>query len=188
MTMPRILFQESQRFTQAFLWVPLTLLTSFVSGTTLWMIMRQVVNEIPFGDEPISNEMLLGLGGAVIGVNALIVVFFATARMQTEVTSDGLFIRFFPFHRRTRKIGLENVETMAAVTYRSLLEYGGYGIRRYPKATAYNVRGLEGVRINYENGVHVMIGTQHPEALFNALQTVLEHQAGADTEGGHDHE
>jgi hypothetical protein len=176
-TAPRVLFQELQRFTQAFLWIPLTLLTSFVSGTTLWMIMRQVVNGIPFGDPAISNELLLGLGSAVITVNALILLFFATARMQTEVTTRGLFVRFFPFHRKTRQISLDDVESVSVVIYRALIQYGGYGIRRYPKATAYCVRGLEGVRLDYANGVHVLIGSQDAEALFHAIQTVLEERA-----------
>jgi len=174
---PRVLFQESQRFTQAFLWIPLTLLTSFVSGTTLWMIMRQVVNGIPFGEPGISNGMLLGLGSAVIVANALILLLIAMARMQTEVSDRGLFVRFFPFHRKTRQISLDEVDSVSVVVYRALIQYGGYGIRRYPKATAYCVRGLEGVRLDYANGVHILIGSQQADALFHAIQTILEERA-----------
>jgi len=172
----QILFQEVQRFRQAFLWIPLTLLTSFVSGTTLFIMVRQLVQEIPFENGALSDAQLLAIGSMVIAFNAAILLFFVVAKMQTEVTTDGLYVRFFPFHRRTRKISLDDVETVSAVEYRALLEYGGYGIRKYPKSTAYNVRGIDGVRINYENGCHVMIGTQHPDALFAAIKTVLENE------------
>lgn len=173
---PQILFQEVQRFRQAFLWIPLTLLTSFVSGTTIFIMVRQLVQGIPFENGALTDGQLLALGSMVIAFNAVILLFFGLAKMQTEVTADGLFVRFLPFHRKTRQISLDHVESVAAVEYRALLEYGGYGIRRYPRSTAYNVRGIEGVRINYDNGCHVMIGTQHPDELFAAVKTVLEYR------------
>lgn len=174
---PRVYYREDQRFRQAFLWVPLIVGSAFLSGTTIWMIMRQVVQGIPFGEYAMSNSRMLALGVFVLTVNFAIVLFFATAKLQLEVNDRGLFLRFFPFHRKTRQVSLEAVASISAVEYRALLEYGGYGIRRRPNATCYAVRGLEGVRIDYENGCHVMLGTQHPEALFQALRHVLDAQA-----------
>jgi hypothetical protein len=176
-TPPRVYFREDQRFRQAFLWVPLIFGSAFVSGTTVWMIMRQVVQDTPFGEQAMSNSSMLALGAFVLGVNFSIVLFFVIAKLQVEVNDRGLFLRFFPFHRKTRQVSLEDVASISAIEYRALLEYGGYGIRRSRKSTCYTVRGLEGVRIDYENGCHVLLGTQHPDALFQALRHALDSQA-----------
>lgn len=177
---PRVYFREDQRFRQAFLWVPLIFGSAFVSGTTVWMIMRQVVQDNPFGEQAMSNGAMLALGAFVLGVNFAILLFFVVAKMQLEVNDRGLFLRFFPFHSKTRQISLDDVESISAVEYRALLEYGGYGIRRSRRATLYGVRGIEGVRIDYSNGCHVMLGTQHPDALFQALRHVVDSRAASE--------
>jgi hypothetical protein len=177
---PRVYFREDQRFRQPFLWIPLILGSAVASGTTLWMIARQVVGGIPFGDYAMSNEAMLAAGAVVLCLNFIIILFFAVACLQIEVNDRGLFLRFFPMHRKARQISLDEVTSITAVQYQALLDYGGYGIRKYPRSTAYNVRGEDGVRIDYENGCHVLLGTQHPEALFQALKHVLESTDAAD--------
>lgn len=166
---PEILFREDQQFRQPLLWIPLCCVSAFCSGTVLWMISRQVVQGIPFGDDAMSNGQMLLLGGIIILLNAGLLLFIAALKLQTEVTAEGLFIRFRPVHRKTRQIDLDNVTAVTAVKYRPALEYGGWGIRRGRHGTAYNVTGDLGVRIDYDNGYHLLIGTRHPEELKNAI-------------------
>jgi hypothetical protein len=174
-TKPAILiyFREDQRFRSPLLWVPLIVASAFLSGTTVWMIMTQVVQGKPFGEDAMSNSAMLALGGFVLLFNLLVVMFFVVAKMQVEVNSEGLFLRFFPFHRKTRCINLEGATRVSVEFYRALLEYGGWGIRRYPRATLYSTGGDHGVRIDFDNGCHIMLGTRHPEALMNALKHLL---------------
>lgn len=168
-----IYFREDQRFRQPLLWIPLIVASAFLSGTTIWMIMRQVVQDTPFGEDAMSNSSMLGMGAFVLLVNACIILFFATAKMQTEVNDGGLFVRFFPFHRKTRRIGLEQVTRVSIEEYNAFLEYRGYGIRRYPKATLYAVGGNQALRLDYDNGCHILLGTRHPEAMLAAMKRIL---------------
>ena len=170
---PEILFREDQQFRQPLLWIPLCCVSAFLGGTVVWMISRQVIQDIPFGKDAMSNERMLLLGGLILALNAGVLLFIALLKLQTEVTTRGLFIRFKPLHRKTRQIDLTGVTAVTAVEYRPAMEYGGWGIRRGRHGLAYSVTGNLGVRIDYEHGYHLLIGTRHPEALKEAIDRCM---------------
>ncbi len=170
---PEILFREDQQFRQPILWIILLGMSAFCVGTIAWMISRQVVQGIPFGDDAMSNNQMVVLGAVIVALNAVLILLFYSLKLQTEVTAQGLFIRFRPFHRKTRQIDLSGVTSVAAVQYRPAMEYGGWGIRRGRSGTAYNVTGDLGVRMDYENGYHLLIGTRHPDALKAAIDQCM---------------
>lgn len=170
---PEILFREDQQFRQPILWIILLGMSAFCAGTIAWMISRQVIQEIPFGEDAMSNTQMVVLGAIIVVLNAILILLFYGIKLQTEVTPLGLFIRFKPFHRKTRQIDLSGVTSVAAVKYRPAMEYGGWGIRRARHGTAYNVTGDLGVRIDYENGYHLLIGTRYPEELKAAIDQCM---------------
>ena len=169
----QLYFREDQRFRSPFLWIPLIGVTAFFSGTIVWMISRQVFQDIPFGDDAMSNGKMLVLGAFILLINASLLALVASFKLQTEVTNEGLFIRVLPFHRKTRKIDLEGIAAVSAVQYRPAMEYGGWGIRTGRNGRAYNAIGNLGVRIDYEHGYHLMVGTCHPEELKMAMDAML---------------
>lgn len=174
-----ILFREDQQFRQPLLWIILLVVSSFCIGTIAWMINRQVIQGNPFGEDAMSNTQMIALGGAIILLNLGFLAFIASLKLQTEVARQGLFIRFRPIHRRTRQIDLGGVTAVNAVQYRPALEYGGWGIRWTRNGKAYNVSGDLGVRIDYENGRHLLIGTRHPDALKQAIDQCMNPGPGA---------
>jgi len=171
-----LLFREDQSFRSPLLWIPLIGVTALCCGTIAWMVSRQVIQDIPFGDDAMSNGKMLALGSFIIALNGLFLVFMASLKLQTEVTTAGLFIRFRPVHRRTRLIDLSGVTAVTAVEYRPAMEYGGWGIRYGRNGQAYNVTGNLGVRIDYENGCHLLIGTRYPEELKAAMDAMMAAQ------------
>lgn len=170
---PDIYFREDQQFRQPLLWILLLGGSAFCIGTIAWMISRQVVQGIPFGVDAMSNRQMVGLGTIITGLNLFLLVLIHSLKLQTEVTSAGLFIRFKPLHRKTRQIDLTGVTSVASVQYRPAMEYGGWGIRRGRHGMAYNVTGDLGVRIDYENGYHLLIGTQYPDDLKSAIDRYM---------------
>lgn len=168
----RILFQEVQRFRQAWLWILLVGITSICSGTVLWFFKRQFIDGTPIGEPPMADTTLLLTGGACILANVLFLLFFAGVKLQTEVSDAGLFVRFYPLHRKVRKLDLSEAEGAEAVLVSPLLEYGGWGLRLGRRFTAYNISGNEGLRIYYTNGCHVFVGSQHAEALEAAVHEI----------------
>lgn len=170
---PDILFREDQSFRQPLLWIILLGVSSFCTGTILWMISRQVLQDIPFGDDAMSNSKMVILGGIILLLNVGFLVFMASLKLQTEVTAAGLFVRFRPLHRKTRQIDLTGVISVSAVQYKPARDYGGWGIRWGRNGKAYNVSGDLGVRLDYDNGLHLLIGTQHPDALKSAIDVCM---------------
>ena len=170
---PDIYFREDQQFRQPLLWIILLCVSSFCTGTIAWMVSRQVVQGIPFGDDAMSNSQMVLLGGIIVLLNLGFLTFMAVLKLQTEVTAAGLFIRFKPIHRKVRQIDLDGVAAVTAVQYRPALEYGGWGIRWTRNGKAYNVSGDLGVRIDYDHGFHLLIGTCHPDELKQAIDQCL---------------
>lgn len=170
---PETLFREDQQFRQPILWIILLGMSAFCGGTIAWMISRQVIQDIPFGEDAMSNDKMVLLGAIILALNGILLLLFYTLKLQTEVTPQGLFIRFKPFHRKTRQIDLSGVTSVVSVQYRPAMDYGGWGIRRGRSGTAYNVTGDLGVRIDYENGYHLLIGTRYPDELKAAIDQYM---------------
>lgn len=170
---PRVLFQEEQRFRQTWLWLLLLSVFSVSTGTTLWVAVRQLVYGEVVGKNPMSDTTLLFFTLFTVSLNIGLVWLIYAARLRVEVSTAGLFVYFFPFHRRVHQISLEEVSSYGVVEYHALSEYGGWGIRKRLRATAYNVSGNLGVRIHYANHYHYLIGSQRPHALADALECLL---------------
>jgi hypothetical protein len=115
-------------------------------------------------------------------LNLLYVLRYALGTLQTEVTYRGLFVRYWPRQRKVRKIDLAGVTDVRTVAYRPFVQYGGRGLRRQPRGTAYTVGGRHGVRLDYDNGAHVLIGTREHERLAEAIRLVLGRESAAQRE------
>jgi hypothetical protein len=120
-----------------------------------------------------SDTALAVTGTLLIVLEIGIVAMFAAMKLITEVRSDGLYIRFLPFHLSFRRIPLEDMAGFEARMYRPIREYGGWGIRFGRGGRAYNVSGNRGVRIDYANGKHILIGSQRADELAAAIGSVL---------------
>lgn len=164
-----MLFREDQRFRSWWLLAIVVLSSSVAIGGGLLLIVGQVIMGHPMGTRPMPDSLALvaGVFQTLIGLS-LIWLFYASV-LQVEVTPKGLFVRFFPFHLKVRQIDLSDVTAIRAVTYHPIREYGGWGLRMGRRSRCYNVRGNEGVRIDYAHNFHLLIGSQHAEALEAAL-------------------
>ncbi len=101
-------------------------------------------------------------------------VLFLLLKLETEVRSDGLYVRFFPFHIRYRKFTAEDLSEYYARTYRPILEYGGWGIKWGKRGKAYNASGNRGVQLVLKNNKRLLIGSQRPEELVDAISSLLK--------------
>jgi len=95
---------------------------------------------------------------------------FVFGRLITEVREDGIYIRFVPFHRRSRKIPFKDLKEYQVRTYRPILDYGGWGIRCGLKGKAYTVSGNRGVQLELTSGERLLVGSQRPEELWQAIR------------------
>ena len=83
--------------------------------------------------------------------------------MTTEVTPTDVRVWFgwVPTYRRFVAVGA--VQRIEVVSYRPLLDYGGWGIRTGRDGErVLNARGNRGVRLDLADGTRLLIGSQRP--------------------------
>lgn len=159
----KVLYREVQHFRQAWLWAFLI----FILLLAVYAIVQQLAWGRPFGSNP-APDVLLMVIVAVFGV--AFPTFFCLMNLTTEVRGDGLYFRFFPFHRSFRRIPWEEMKEYGVRTYSALKDYGGWGIRYGREGKAYNVSGNHGVQLELSNGDRVLIGSQRPEEFLGAME------------------
>lgn len=160
-----VIYREVQYFRQV--WVVILVL-----GFALYMwygAIQQVIYGVPVGDNPAPDIVLIILW-ALFGV--FIPIFMLVMnKLVTEVRTDGIYIRFKPFHIKYRMFLWEDINRYEAITYSSLARFGGWGLRSGYREIAYNVSGDRAVELHLKNKV-IVLGTKDIESLTKAIDSV----------------
>jgi len=161
-----ILFSERQKFKQW--WLLLILLS--VNALFMFGVYKQVILGQQFGNKPMSNTGLL----AVTGLIWLPTILIFISRLDTIIKSDGIYVRFFPFHLTFKHYKWISLTKSFVREYSPLTEYGGWGLRLglFGKGTAFNVSGNEGLQLEFNNHKKLLIGTNKPEELSETLSKI----------------
>ena len=160
---PEIIFREVQYFRQSKFWLLMIL-------SSLLPFLLFLISIFYF---PHSQQTLI-FGFVMLLVTFFPPIFFLAASLTVEVRHDGLYIRFFPFHATFFKISPNEIKNWQIRIYSALKEYGGYGVRFGADGKAYNVRGNRGVQIVLKNGTRILVGSQKPEQLEQALEYLYQ--------------
>ena len=104
---------------------------------------------------------------ALTGAALLLLVGLLFLRQTTSVGMDAVTVRFGPFYNT--RIPFGEIVRAEAVVYRPLREYGGWGIRGLGRRRALSMRGNQGVLVTRTDGSTLLIGSQQPRQLLEAL-------------------
>jgi hypothetical protein len=96
-------------------------------------------------------------------IMSLIVLLIKSLKLQTRITGEGIYYRFFPVQRRFRVIKKSDIEKLEVKIYDPLSEYGGWGIRYGKNGWADSVKGDKGIYIRLASHKHILIGTSKPD-------------------------
>ena len=138
----------------------------------LFLLIWQVALGHKIGQTTMTN-------GSVIGWTIFIWVVYlrlVTSKLVTKVEGGRLSISLSGLWT-LRKIPLAQVKNLEPVTY-DPNDYGGYGIRLSTKGRAYIATGTGGVRLRLENGGRILVGSQRPDELAQALTAARRTAAG----------
>lgn len=162
-------FREVQGFRQWWLWVLLLVTALGTVGLFGYGIYVQVIQGTPWGDNPMSDTGLIVTGVATTALTVGLAALLLSARLITEVRSDGLHIRFFPM--RWKAIPYESIASYQVRTYHPIRDYGGWGIRWGREGKAYIVSGNQGLQLSLNDGRKVLIGSQRCQEFEAAVRT-----------------
>lgn len=169
-------YREVQRVRETWPWI----VGISLAGLIWYAAIAQVLLHRPFGNSPLPDAPLV-VFYLIIGIGLPALLLFS--RLITEVRGDGIYIRYVPFHRSFRRIPFKDLKRCEVRTYRPLVEYGGWGIRFGLKGKAYNVSGNRGVQLELANGKRLLIGSQRPEELWQAIRA----KSGKESKDGSNH-
>lgn len=162
------IYKEEQKFDQGFV----IFLLIFLIGINTWAIIQQIGFETPFGNNPVSNPALI-----ILLFSVFIVVFvFIRARLFTWVYQDRVEIRFRPFQLKTKIVYRSEIESFENKELKAFRQYGGWGIRKKWKTTAFIARGKQSMVFHLKNGKKIVISTEEPQTLTAALQKMMENR------------
>jgi hypothetical protein len=164
-----LIFHEEQRF-PGWLRCLVVLNSAFFIALMLfllWFLEKKQVQPLP--------TIAIVVMVVVPMVLVVLLILFCMAKLETRVRSDGLYVRFFPFHIGFKKFFFEDFSRYYTREYHPVLEYGGWGIRYGLKSgKAYNVEGNKGLQIIFKNGKKLLIGSEKPWELVTAIDSVIK--------------
>lgn len=159
--MDTILFSEKQRFTQWWIW--LILLIPFFTMT--YGVYQQLYLGIPFGKQTVSDFSLLSIFFGMLCIPASMLIF----RLHTQITKDGVLVKFFPFHLKFRECKWNEIKKVEVREYSPIGEFGGWGLRGFGNNRALNVSGKIGLQLEFQNGNKLLIGTRKGDEIISVL-------------------
>lgn len=157
-------FEERQNPVQARTYIALGVPPCVLLGLTVW----QVVLGHPWGKQPMSNA---GLIGWTIFI-CLVYLRLVTVRLTTRVQGGKIVVAMRGLWR-SRTIKIADVKSVKPVTYDPVSDFGGYGIRSGRSGKAYIALGNEGVRLELASGPSILVGSQKPQQLADAIRSTL---------------
>jgi hypothetical protein len=151
-----MLFQERQLFIRR--WWPLLLSPLVVIGTLLVAL-------------PSKSAFSLTWPGVLAPLLVLVAVaLLLLLRLETRLDPAGAHYRLFPLQMRWRTQPWPAVARAYVRAYDPLSEYGGWGLKGTSANRALNISGDQGLQLELRGGQRLLLGTQRPAEVAQALQ------------------
>ena len=164
--MGKIYFRETQKINFWWIWMLLAILAAL----WLWGVTQQLFLGKPWGNHPVSNIVLVFIGFIPVAILLLII----QSRLITEVRSDGLYYKFYPFHLKFKKIHYDTIERFEPITFKAIREFGGWGIRyNYKGQKALITHGNKGIEFTFLSKKKLVIGTDKPDSFMDAMKKAI---------------
>ncbi|WP_080873855.1 DUF6141 family protein [Oceanobacillus timonensis] len=163
-----LVYREVQHPRQIWIWLPILL----CAGIMWYSFIQQIIFDVPVGNNPTSNISMI-ISWFIFGV--AIPIFTLGIKLVVEVRHDGIYVRFYPFPYK--RFLFKDIYSYDIITYSSIKRFGGWGLHINTKGEkAYNIYGNKGMKLKlkYET---VVIGTQQPDELEAAIQSVFNRQS-----------
>lgn len=150
-----LVFEETQRFGL----LPVIIIFA-IAAITIYCIRNFTANKN--AKTLLAKGLMFSFAAGTIPLT----IAFIFVKLETRIDNEGINIRYTPFHAEWKNYSWNAIKSCEIKRYDPLNDYGGWGIRR----RAYNVSGNEGLLLRFTDGNHLLIGTQKPEKLKQALQ------------------
>jgi hypothetical protein len=156
--MSKVVFNEQQRFNQ---WWLILIFIGFIAFLLYQLIIDLSSNDFDLTPYIFSFAFL-----------SLMAFLIAKVVLKTTVDNEGIHIQFWPFYIKDKFYPWSDIEEIEVKKYSPILDYGGWGYRFNfrGKGTALNVKGNQGIHLEFKNGKKLLIGTQKAYEVRQIIQ------------------
>ena len=159
-------FEESQKFTQWWIWMLLVSGLLLLVGIAGAGVYAQLIEGRPFGNKPMSDNGVVIFLILSILFSVALIVFMKSFHLQTKVDRYGITYRFFPLIQKWHTIYREDILSWNIVN-KCVFNYGiHYGLN----SKTLNIYGNTQLTLKLASGKTLNLGTQHPEELMRAYE------------------
>ncbi|HEX8277930.1 MAG TPA: hypothetical protein VF540_04515 [Segetibacter sp.] len=160
----KILFSETQKFNQWWLWLILLSYITMLSVVLIVIIRQKHLSNL-------IRKTVLVFTSLLILIPTII---FLSFRLETEIRRGGVYVKFFPFHTTFKEYKWKNVSKSYVRQYNPIDEYGGWGFREGASGKAFNVSGYQGLQLEFYDHDKMLIGTNKPKELTETLMKIAQ--------------
>lgn len=114
--------------------------------------------------EPMSDTMVIALA---IGIFLLSIVILATS-LKVEIKKEGVYVLYFPYFFSPTYYAWKDINKAYIRTY--VKDKSNKGFYETEEGTVMRVSGNIGLQLELTDGRKLLIGTQQPENMENALR------------------
>ncbi len=166
-----IKFNETQHFEQKWLKWSVLLMPIIIVSIHIADLQSIASNFQKNAPITVLEKQIINTIGMAFLISILTGVFlFKLAKLTTWVQHEELYIKFSPFHSKPRIYKLSEIKSAEAITYRPILDFGGWGLKYSHKGKIYNAHGNKAVEIHFKWGKKLFVGSQKAEELASILQ------------------
>ena len=162
----QVLFSETQKFRQWWVWLILLLVVGLVAFVAI-----VVVGEESSEDKTMPMPMIILVSTGLFILVPTVLLFF-NMKLETHIKDEGLNVRFFPFHMTFKEYKWDSISKSYVRQYNPIGEYGGWGLRIGPAGKAFNVSGDKGLQLEFVDNKKLLIGTNKPDELGEVLTRI----------------
>lgn len=141
-----------------------------VNGLLLSGVFKQLISGQKSGGNAMSDMGSL----LIIVFTTLFTILFINIRLETQISEEGIYVKFFPVHLSFRLYTWENITKSFVRQYDPIREYGGWGLRFGLSGTrkAFNVSGDKGLQLEFADHKKLLIGTNKPDEITETLKRI----------------
>lgn len=123
-----------------------TILVNLFAGDVDWQIILSVC---------VLSSLIIGMA-------------FWFLKLDTRIVNGNINVKLAPI--LNTNINRDEISQIEKITYRPIIDFGGWGIRFGKGGIIYNMRGIEAVKLSLKSGKIIYIGTQNPDQLIKSIK------------------
>jgi hypothetical protein len=157
-----ILFKETQHFRLTWIWWLVVLCMASSIGVTI------LVSRVESQDTKMPWLVL----GLIVPLELVLLYLFYITRLETTVTSEGIFFKWWPFQRSYSWIPVRDVKQ--SYSRKGPFNYGYHWT--FSHGRSHSMGPGKGLQFVLNNGKKIFLGTQRLTAFHEAVEQMIRQQ------------